>query len=219
VQLRALFLGIILTSVVGFPFLVHLEAADFGLFDERHDIGITPKAGIAQWFPQTGEYRVSGGGADIRDKQDAFQFVYTQVSGDVALSADVRFAMKAGDPRRKAALMIRQNLDPDSPFADVTLAGDGSTTLEYRPGATVEAEEVRAPIRTPIRLRIERHRHEFDISASTPGQPIVHAGPIVVSMHDPVYIGLAVCSHNPDKLEDAIFSDVQLESKRRGSAR
>jgi hypothetical protein len=32
-----------------------------------------------------------------------------------------------------------------------------------------------------------------------------------VSMHDPVYVGLAVCSHNAQVLETAVFSNVVLE--------
>ncbi len=36
---------------------------------------------------------------------------------------------------RKAALMIRQSLEPDAAYADVALHGDGLTSLQFRPTA------------------------------------------------------------------------------------
>jgi hypothetical protein len=38
-------------------------------------------------------------------------------------------------------------------------------------------------------------------------------GPVIVSMQDPVYVGLVVCSHSAGALETATFSKVRLIAK------
>ncbi len=56
------------------------------------------------------------------------------MSGDVSLTADVQLApASAGShPNRKAFLMFRQTLDPDSMYADAAVHGSGETALQYR---------------------------------------------------------------------------------------
>jgi|SRR5581483_10673315 len=186
-------------------------AAAFGLFDSHRDIGITPKPGDAAYDAATGEYRITGGGANMWLKTDAFQFVYKQISGDVTFTADVRFLGQGVEAHRKAALMIRQSLDPDSAYADVALHGDGLTSLQYRATAGADTQEMRSDLKGPTRIRIERHGNEFSMAAATSGEEWKTTGPVTVVLHDPVYVGLAVCSHNADVLETAIFSKVSFE--------
>ena len=192
-----------------------LVAASLGIFADHQDIGITPKKGDVQFDSKNGEYRVTGGGANMWFKTDAFQFVYKQVSGDMTLTADVHFVGQGTEAHRKAALMVRQSLEPDSPYADVAVHGDGLTSLQYRPGAGVDTEESRLPIKAPVKIRIERRGNEFMVSAGNPGEQMESTGPIIVVMQNPVYVGLAMCSHNADVLETAIFSNVTLTQPRR----
>jgi TolB protein len=199
--LRALLLALLLGTLAGGP------------FESNQDIGITPKPGTAEYNTATRVYQVTGGGANIWAKQDAFQFVYQKVSGDVTLTADVHFLGKGVEPHRKLALMIRQSLAPDSAYADVAVHGDGSTSLQYRPSAGVDTSEFRAAMKSPTHLSITRHGHEFSISASDVGVSPATTGPVIVSMQNPVYVGLAVCSHNADVLETATFSNVRLVAK------
>jgi hypothetical protein len=45
-----------------------------------------------------------------------------------------------------------------------------------------------------------------------PGEALKAAGPVeYVTLNDPVYVGLGVCSHVATTLETAIFSNVKLE--------
>lgn len=182
-------------------------------FDGNENVGINPKPGSTEYDGRAHQYRVTGGGANIWAKQDAFQFVYKKISGDVTLSADVQFLGKGVEKHRKLALMVRQSLTPDSAYADVALHGDGSTALQYRPGTGVDTSEFRAAMVLPTHLSITRHGNEFTISAGDAGVQPAAAGPIIVSMQDPVYVGLAVCSHNADVLETAVFSNVKLTGK------
>lgn len=96
---------------------------------------MTPVTGKAEWNKAAGEYSVTGGGANIWGTADAFYFAYKKVSGDVAITADVRFIGAGTVAHRKAALMIRQSLDADSAYADAAVHGDGLTSLQFRPSA------------------------------------------------------------------------------------
>lgn len=185
-------------------------AEQLGLFQKQKNIGVTPKKGSAQYDPSAGEYRVTGGGANMWLGTDAFEFLYRKISGDVSFSADVDFVGKGVEAHRKAALMIRQSLAPDSAYADVAVHGDGLTSLQYRPTAGAVTAEVRSDVKAPVRIHIERHGNQFTISAGKNADDMTTTGPVTVVMQDPVYIGLAVCSHNAKVLETAVFSNVRL---------
>src|SRR5881296_934625 len=88
-------------------------AADLGVFESSGDVGVTPKKGAVEFSPTSGEYRITGGGANMWTNADAFHFVWKKMSGDVALTADVQFVGAGAVAHRKAALIIRQNLDTD----------------------------------------------------------------------------------------------------------
>jgi len=187
-----------------------LAAEQFGLFQKQKNIGVTPKKGSAKYDPLTGEYSVTGGGANMWFQTDAFEFLYRKISGDVSFSADVDFVGKGTEQHRKAALMIRQSLDANSAYADVARHGDGLTSLQYRETAGATTLEMRSDVKAPIRIHIERHGSQFTISAGNNADDMKTTGPVTVTMQDPVYIGLAVCSHNAKVLETAVFSNVRL---------
>ena len=45
---------------------------------------------------------------------DAFHFAWKKVSDNISLTADIAFTDKSGNEHKKAVLMFRQSLDPDS---------------------------------------------------------------------------------------------------------
>lgn len=186
-----------------------------GIFEQHGDVGETPKAGSIQYDAATGDYRVTGGGANIWANVDAFQFAWKRVSGDVTITADVRFVGTSAAEHRKAVLMVRQNLNPDSAYADVALHGDGLTSLQYRPKSGDETSEMRSELNMPLRIRIERHGNEFTMYVGKPDEELKPAGPATVALEDPVYVGIGVCSHDANVLETAIFSNVRIESQPR----
>lgn len=181
------------------------------LFESNSDIGETPKRGSLQLDATTGEYRVTGGGANIWANTDAFQFVWKTVSGDISITADVHFVGEGAVAHRKAALMIRQNLEPGSAYADVALHGDGLTSLQYRPVADAPTQEIRSELKAPLRIRIERRGDTFTLFAGAPGEELKASGPATVALQDPVYVGLAMCSHDANVLETAVFANVKIE--------
>jgi regulation of enolase protein 1 (concanavalin A-like superfamily) len=201
----------ILTCAAGLTAYL-LDAAPVGIFDNSGDIGVMPKPGKAEYDSDNNEYRITGGGANVWMKADAFQFVWKRVSGDITLSADIRFPEAGVMPHRKAMLMIRQSLEPDAAYADVAVHGEGLTSLQYRPAAGAMTAEIQAPAKAPISVRIERRGEKMTIYTGKPGEELQPVGPATVVLRDPVYVGLGVCSHQADVLETAIFSNVQLEA-------
>ncbi len=194
-----------------FCFGAVLRAQSLGLFESGSDVGETPQKGKGAWNEASGEYSVTGGGANIWGSADAFYFLYKKLSGDVAVTADVRFLGTGAVAHRKAVLMVRQSLDAGSAYADVAVHGDGLTSLQYRPTASAATEEIRSELKGPVRIRIEKRGDRFTMLVGAPGEELKPAGPATVSLHDPVYVGLGVGSHDANVLETAVFSNVKVE--------
>lgn len=193
-------------------------ASPLGQFESNADIGVTPKKGGAAFDSASGEYRITGGGANIWAAEDAFQFAWKRMSGDFNLTADVHFIGAGAVAHRKAVLMVRQDLTAGSAYADVALHGDGLTALQYRPTAGAATQETRSTVTGPVRIRIERRGNRFTIAAGNPGADLTPSGPVTMALTDPVYVGLGVCSHDANVLETAVFSNVRLEQVQRQPA-
>src|SRR5436305_12206884 len=197
--------------IVSVLFCAALTAAGVGIFDAEDAVGDTPKKRSVEDTDASGDYRITGGAANIWASTDAFHFVWKRLSGDVTLTADVQFSGAGAAAHRKAVLMIRQGLEADSPYADVALHGDGLTSLQFRPTTGAITQEIRSPLTAPLRIRIERRGEQFTIYAGKPGEELKSTGTAIVALKDPVYAGLGVCSHNTDNLETAVFFNVKLE--------
>jgi TolB protein len=196
-------------------------AGKLGIFEGESDIGNPSKRGSASFDPVRNEYRVTGGGANIWFKADAFHFVWRRFSGDVTLTAEMHFVGSGGTSFRKAGLMVRRGLEPGAPYADAMVHNDvpnlpgrlyGVPALQWREIADEMSRQVRFPVVAPSRIRIERRGTWFRIWLGHDGEPLGPVGAVEVPLGDPVYVGLAVCSHDDGAIETAIFSDVTLES-------
>jgi TolB protein len=190
----------------------HVNAA-IGIFTGSTDIGTTLE-GSAVYIPSSGEYHVKGGGADIWGTADDFHFCWVQLSGDVNLTADVRFPANSPQRLRKAALMIRQSLDPGSAYADVAIHGDGHINLQYRTVAGGKTDDTLSTQHGSTRLRIERRGNQFTAFAGEPGGVLAPGSAVTVVMQGPVYVGIGVCAHNANAVEEAIFSNMNFEQSR-----
>ncbi len=184
-----------------------------GIFTNEGSVGKVPPGVEARYDPAKGEYRITGGGANMWGAVDAFYFVWKQASGDLALQADIEWVGTSAQGHRKAVLIVRQSLDPGSAYADAVSHGDGLTSLQFRGTANEQTYQVFTEIKGPVRLRLIRKRNGFmTVFAGKPGGELKELGPIeYVGLKDPVYVGLGVCSHEPGTLETAVFSNVKLE--------
>lgn len=189
------------------------NAMPIGVFEDRQDVGVVLHPGSAAFDARAGAYTVTGSGENIWAVKDAFQYVWKKVTGDIALSADIAFVGAGHDPHRKACLMIRQSLDADAAYADVALHGDGLTSLQFRATRGGLTHEVQANVAKPAHLRIEKRGKNVRMYLSADANPLHFSGGAVqMTFEEPFYIGLALSSHNKDVTEQAVFTNVTLDT-------
>lgn len=188
------------------------QAAGLGVFETATDVGASELKGSAAFLADKAQYRITGSGANIWQTNDAFQFLYKQVSGDLAFSMDVGWEGAGQEPHRKACAMVRQTLDADSPYVDVAVHGDGLIEMQYRPEKGGVTSAARTPIKAPATVKLERDGAVFTVSVSKVGGPFQPVGAFALALPDPVYVGLAVSAHNAKHLETALISNVVLKN-------
>src|SRR4029077_2180329 len=132
------------------------ETTRTGVFDGQSDVGTVLHAGSVDYDASKRTYTITGSGENMWSVADAFQFLWKKMSGDVTLTADVSFVETRGNPHRKAVLILRQSLDPDSAYADVALHAGGLTSLQFRDEQGAVTREVHSNISAPKRLRIAK---------------------------------------------------------------
>ncbi len=193
--------------------LVSGAQSGIGLFTGNQDIGTVLKPGAVQYDAVKGTYLVSGGGENMWFAADAFHYVWKQMSGDLTLSADIRWLGIGGNAHRKACLIIRQTLDPGSPYADAALHGDGLTSLQYRETQAGPTREIQSNVKVPGRLRIEKSGDYVTMSVAPADEALRPAGGTFrILFKEPFYVGLGVCAHDKNALERAEFSKVEIGS-------
>jgi TolB protein len=193
--------------------------APIGIFESHQDIGKVLHPGSAEYSASNQTYTISGSGENMWFSSDAFQFVWKKVSGDVALTADISFLSTGGNEHRKAVLMVRQDLDADSVYADVALHGNGLTSLQYRDEKGAPTHEIQSNISAPKRLRIEKRGNYVYLLLAADGHELSPSGTSIrIPLQGTFYVGIGVCAHDKDALEKAVFSNVNLETLGAASA-
>jgi TolB protein len=193
--------------------IAEAKTNNLGIFTNEGSVGPTPPGAQARYDPSKSEYRITGSGVNVWGTSDAFYFVWKKASGDMTLTADVQWVGTSAAEHRKAVLMIRQNLDPGSAYADAVSHGNGLTSLQFRGAANEQTYQIFTQVDGLVRLRIERKESRFTMYAGKPNDELKMVGPIeYVGLKDPVYVGIGVCSHDATALETVIFSNVKLEA-------
>ena len=183
-----------------------------GLFTDHTDVGNVLHPGATKFNAEAGTYTITGSGENMWFARDDFQFAWKQAEGDVALSADIHFEGTGGNPHRKAVLMIRQSLAPDSPAVDIALHGDGLTSLQFRDATGANTHEIESAVSAPARVRLEKRGNRLYAFVSGSDHRLHPAGAsILVPFTGPFYIGLGVGSHDPAVSETAVFSNVSID--------
>ncbi len=193
------------------PALLRAQTAAAGLFEGHGDVGTVLHPGSLEYDPASGSYTISGGGANMWFATDALHFAWKKVSGDVSLTADAAFTTRTGNPHKKAVLMFRQTLDPDSPYVGVSLHLSGMTSLQYRDEKGANTHEVQSNISAPARLRlVKRGDYVYLWLGGHGGELKVSGASIRSSLQGTYYVGIGVCAHDQDVVEKAVFSKVEL---------
>lgn len=187
------------------------QNAPLGLFEGHGDIGNVGVSGSIMVDARQKTYLVTGGGENMWFDKDALHFVWTRMSGDVSLAADIHWVGSGGNAHRKACLIIRQSLDPNSAYADAVVHGDGLTSIQYRETAGGTTREIQSNVTAPHRLRIEKEGDFVSMSIAIEDQPLsASGGSFKIQLTEPFFVGLGVCAHDNSASERAVFSNVKI---------
>ncbi len=193
--------------------LIAQASQPVGLFESHGDVGTVLHPGSAEFDSAKGTYTLAASGENMWSKADAFQFVWKKLTGDVAVSADISFVGTGGNPHRKAVVMLRQSLDPDSVYADVALHGSGLTALQFRDSKGETTREIQSNVSAPKRIRIvKRGDYVYMAVATDSGNLQMAGGWLRISLTGDFYVGIGLCAHDKDVVEKAVFSNVNVEA-------
>jgi hypothetical protein len=196
------------------------DGVKLGVFERQADIGTVQLAGSAQYDPDAKTYTVTAGGENMWAAKDAFHFVWTTVTGDVSLAADIAFQGKGKNAHRKACLLIRQDLDADSAYVDVAVHGDGLTSLQFRETKGGATHEVQSNVKAPARVQLVKRGDYALLYIASKGEELRFSGAAVrLELQGPLQVGIGVCAHDKDVMETAVFSSVDLKTEVRESSK
>jgi hypothetical protein len=188
------------------------QSANLGLFTSSGDIGSPAKKGATAFNASTGQYKITGSGANIWARQDQFQYVWKEMTGNFTMTATVEFLGK-GEEHRKAGIMLRQTQDTDSVYGDFLVHGSGMPAIQWRSNKGEDTNSFDFPFDSPgkFKLKLVRNGVGLVVSIAKNGGEMKDIGRTEVRFASPFMLGLVVCAHNADALETVIFSDVTIE--------
>ena len=183
-----------------------------GMFNFSGDVGNCKRSGSVFLIPSTGTYLLTGAGTNMWHQSDEFFMAWREVSGDFSLSAEIGFIGKGVDAHRKLGLIIRESQDANARYADVCVHGDGLTSLQYRKEVGDMTDEVKWSEMGADHIVLERKGNKIIMKTAVGKYPEEITGSIELNLPESCYVGLFVCSHNPDVLETAYFTNIQFKN-------
>ena len=194
-----------------FTLLAQQYDSPLGVFQSNSDIGNVKLQGKTVYDSDKQIYTIEGAGTNIWFDRDEFQYAWKKIKGDFILTAQVEFIGKGVNPHRKLGWMVRQSLNASSPHVSATIHGDGLTSLQYRAIAGDNMSEKKLGIQSPNIVQLCRNGNIYTMSVAQLGDTFVSEQVAVCGIPDEAYVGLFVCSHDPDVKEKAIFKNVRIE--------
>jgi len=204
----------------GFHRATRTETHPIGIFAGQSDIGGALVPGSASFDPVTKRYTIDSAGYNIWYNRDEFHYLWTKISGDFTLAADIAFPKPGGYDDRKVVLIARQDLDDDAKEVMTALHGGGLIHLAYRPSKDADIQEAtrittkKDPAKpSHVRLGIEKRGDTYTLLVSEHGEPL-HATGKTATLHldAPFYVGIGFTSHLPVTPDEAIVSNVELKA-------
>jgi len=188
------------------------QTGKLGAFTNSGDVGGPSRKGSTEFDASKGQYRITGAGANIWAKEDQFQYVWREMSGNIAVTATMQF-LSEGAAHRKAGIMLRETLDTDSPYIDVVIHGNGMPGIQWRNTKGDITNMFDFPFDGPakFKLKLVRQGSAITVSIAKNGAELQELGHTAVQLGRQVLVGLAVCSHNADASDTVVFSDVSVE--------
>jgi hypothetical protein len=174
------------------------------------DIGAPGVAGSATY--SAGAFTVKGGGGDIWNTADQFNYVSQPWSGDSRIVARVA-SQSNSNAWAKAGAMFRETLGAGSTFVDMVITPGNGAAFQYRPTTSASAVHVAGPVVTaPYWVRLVRQGNIFTGSISMDGITWTSVGSATVPMAANIYVGLPVTAHDNGLLSTAVFDNVSVST-------
>jgi hypothetical protein len=188
------------------------QTGKLGAFASSGDVGDPARKGSAVFDRSRSEYKITGAGANMWAKQDQFQYVWREISGNVSVTAVMEF-LGTGAAHRKAGIMLRQSTDTDSPYVDVVIHGNGMPGVQWRTTKGDITNGFDFPFDGPakFKLKLVRQGNAVAVWIAKDGAALRELGHTQVQLGNPVLVGLAVCSHDANASDTAVFSEVSME--------
>lgn len=159
-----------------------------------------------------GTYTMTAAGTDIWAAADQFHFAFKQISGAGTIQARV-LSVGNTDGWAKAGVMIRDSLDANSAHAMVAVTPANGVWFGRRNAAGQSSTSIKQDgVAAPAWVKLERSVGGLVRAYySADGLAWTALGsPEPVVMAAPIYIGLALTSHNPQATCEAKFSNVSF---------
>jgi len=187
-----------------------------GIFNNHADIGKPKLAGSTIFNKEEQSYNLKGAGYNVWFGRDEFQYVYNKIKGDFILTGNFKILSNASPVHRKTGWMIRANEDENAAHMTAAIHDDGLMALQWRTmkGALMRdpQDEIFAKKRSTEIIQLERLGKVFIMRIANPGEPLQEIGRTdAVVMPDEVLVGIFMCSHNPDVVEEGKAWNVRIE--------
>jgi TolB protein len=187
-----------------------VHTGTLGQFEGQADVGSVSLPGTCEYDGGLEAYIISGTGTDTWGDQDAFHFVWKRMSGNFILTARAAGFGAGGNPHHMAGWMARLSLESNSPQVSTGLHGDGLPSLQFRRTPGGPTEEVQASLSGADVVQLERKGTTYIMSAARFGEPFSTLQAADIDLGEVVYVGLFICSHEQNVMEQAVFQDVRI---------
>src|SRR6201985_1473855 len=186
------------------------QSSPLGIFDDQSDVGPVKHKGNGAYDSASQQYHLEGSGTNIWGTHDEFHFVWKKMKGDFILRTNAAFIGKGVEDHRKIGLMVRSSLDTNSKHINAVVHGDGLTSLQYRRTVSGVTEEMKSALTHADVIQLERKGNTYTMSVAHKGETFVTEKLDDLDLGDDVYVGIFICSHNPDVTEKAVFNNVRI---------
>jgi hypothetical protein len=187
-----------------------------GVFDHHEDVGHPKNAGSAQYDKVTHTYILTGSGYNIWFNRDEFQYVFKKIKGDFTATANFEFIGAKGNDHRKIGWMIRETTDEKSIALNAVEHGDGLTAMQWRSLTGENMKDPEGEIFFPDKkfevIQLQRIGKRLIMRCGHVGEPLKTVGSHEMdNMPEEAVLGLFICSHDPEVVEQARIWDVHID--------
>ena len=176
------------------------------------DVGNVGLAGIGK--ENEGLFTVSGSGSDVTGTKDAFQYTYTNLSGDGEIKAKI-VSQGNTDPMAQSGLMIREDMSAGSKFISVSITPGNGIVTQVRKKSDADSEKkIKDAVETPYWIKLMRMAEKYFIGQiSEDGKSWKTVISQELTFTNQTKIGLYVASSNNDSLSTAVFDSVFVNNE------